>query len=67
MTGGSRGRHAWKAAWNAGASGSIDFRYCCATLAALPEPRSKSGKFSSPCERMQVENFNNAVLSWVSA
>ena len=67
MTGGSRGRHAWNAAWNTGESGSTVFRYCRATRAALPEPRSTSGKVSSPCERMHVENFNKAVLSWVSA
>ncbi len=67
MMAGSRGRHTWKAAWKTGESGSIVFRYCRATRAAFPEPRSKSGNFSSPCERMHVENFNKAVLSWVNA
>ncbi len=67
MMDGSRGRHAWKAAWNTGESGLTVFRYWRATRAALPEPRSTSGNVSSPCDRMHVENFNKAVLSWVSS
>ncbi len=67
ITGGSRGRQAWNAAWNTGESGSTVFRYWRATRPALPEPRSTSGKVCSPCERIHVENFNKAVLSWVSA